>query len=113
MDHQYWASLPNGRLRLYSRSGVSAAYAWVHGNGRVGPLACAAVADVPPVLHTAFTLGLELGGELAAVCVPGANTAAVAWCLEYGLRLTGHTPFFSRPLLGRFDRYVISWPSLL
>lgn len=108
VDHQYLASFPEARLRLYRRDGQPAAYAWVLADGRIGPVACADVADVVPVLHAAVALGAEVAGERAFLQVPGDNIAAIQWCMAHGMRVTGHTLFFSAPAFGQLDRYVIA-----
>lgn len=109
VDQRFWAAQPGNRLFLFRRDTSLSAYAWVTGQGRIGPVVAADPADLPAVLSTAAH---AVDGQ-PFLQVPGENVTAIQWCFQHGFRLKEHALFFANRPFGQFDRYVIASPGLL
>jgi ribosomal protein S18 acetylase RimI-like enzyme len=108
VDHDLWASIPGLRSVLFLRDATVHGYAYVSGDGAIGPLAVREARELRPALDLAADLAAAAGASSIHLRIPGSAREAGAWVVERGLRLSGIGLFLTSRHVGRLDRYVTS-----
>jgi GNAT superfamily N-acetyltransferase len=105
-EHRFWRALESKGF-LYFRPGQSepAAYGYVEGSGRIGPVAVREAALLPHVLGLLVRAVKPLGGW--QLVVPGPAREAWLPLIRAGLRIDGAPAIYSASWDGPpFDRYL-------
>lgn len=112
--HRYLLAAPGASCYFFRERGAVKGYAYLWGNGRVGPLAVHEPTDLGSVMRTALSMAAaEPGVHQVSALVPGSSEQAMAVALEAQLRIG--TPFLlmsSRPFTGSAS-YLLHSPGLM
>jgi GNAT superfamily N-acetyltransferase len=104
-DHASFALSAGGHAFLLG--GECVAYAYVWGDGRIGPLACASEAYLVQVLaYSLVTLSRTHGASWCTLLVPGSNRRIARAALRAGLRVNKTFIFASDAPPATFETYV-------
>jgi ribosomal protein S18 acetylase RimI-like enzyme len=114
-DHAFWGAVPGlhafavvGDRSVVGDRGV-VGYAYVQGDGAIGPIAVLDPADLALAVEASIGVAYGLGATTARVRIPGAARDAVGLLLARGWRYgDGVTLVLTSAPWGRWDRYVTS-----
>jgi GNAT superfamily N-acetyltransferase len=96
--------MTEGGLRGFAfRAGAErVGYAYLSGDGHVGPIAVSNGRHLPDVLSAALVLACQAPGERASAFLPGSSSAVLDRALQSGLRI-------ALPMLLMGDRQMTPW----
>ena len=113
MHHRFLLGGVGVRAVRIERAGGTAGYAYISGEGHVGPLAIAPDADTKAVVATALRCALEDGPSRVSMIVSGAADAVMRAVLGLGFRIEDpYTLMASRPF-GNWGNYLPRTPGFL
>lgn len=109
--HEYFFEI-KGRCYIFKDKGKPVGYAYVHPNGRVGPMAVNSNEFTEPVLETALNLSAGQGVEKVGYWMPGSNIHAVKLALKYKMRLDPFVFMCTKPF-AKWENYIFHSAALM
>ena len=102
--HEYFLET-KARCYVFKSQREVAGYAYVHPNGRVGPLAVHSSRLMGPVLEMAVELAAAEGPERVWFWTPGSNVSAVELAIKHGMRFDPGVFMCTKPF-ARWTNYI-------
>jgi ribosomal protein S18 acetylase RimI-like enzyme len=108
-DHAFWGATPAVRAYTLLDRDTVTGYAYLQGDGAIGPIAVASPHDLVAAVDLAVGEVAALGGTNARVRIPGVARPTIAHLLSHGWRYgDGVTLVLTSGPWGRWEGYVTS-----
>jgi GNAT superfamily N-acetyltransferase len=111
--HRFLRSDPASKGYVFYASGNCVGYAYVNGDGHIGPLAAVSPDHAGPVFTAALRLALDSGASRVSAFVPGASERPLQLAVEHGLRITFPMLLMSSDSFGDWRRYLPRNPGFM